>query len=355
MLEIKHLYKKFGSFYAVEDLNLYIDKGEIFGFVGHNGAGKTTTMKITAGLLAATGGSITINGADAFKNRRKMKRKIGYMPDFFGVYDNLKAIEYMEFYASLYGITGKKAKTTCMNLMELVNLSDKANAYVDSLSRGMKQRLCLARSLVHDPELLLLDEPASGLDPRARFEMKEILKNLGSMGKTIIISSHILPELADMCDTIGIMQKGKLIMHGTVEDIQLKAMHAKPLHIRVLKNQETAMRVLKEDPHTRRVSAREDYLVADYTGDEMDTARLLRRLMLQGVLIESFYKEKGNLESLFLELTSEEGIGKYTEADSTGETGNKTEADSAAEAGNKTEADSTAEADGKTDNGGETV
>ncbi|MDY2629098.1 MAG: ABC transporter ATP-binding protein [Lachnospiraceae bacterium] len=307
MLDIEHLYKKFGSFYAVDDLNLHIDKGEIFGFVGHNGAGKTTTMKITAGLLAASSGSISIDGVDAFKNRKKIKRKIGYMPDFFGVYDNLKAIEYMEFYASMYGITGKKARTTCLELMELVNLSDKVNTYVDSLSRGMKQRLCLARSLVHNPELLILDEPASGLDPRARFEMKEILKNLGSMGKTIIISSHILPELADMCDTIGIMQKGQLIMHGTVEDIQMKAMHAKPLHVRVLDRQEDAVRILKEDPHTRRVSVREDYLVADYTGDDMDTARLLQRLMAQEILIESYYKEKGNLESLFLELTSEEG------------------------------------------------
>lgn len=306
MLEIQGLNKKFGSFCAVDDLNLHIDKGEIFGFVGHNGAGKTTTMKITAGLLPATSGSIFIDGTDAFKNRKKIKRKIGYMPDFFGVYDNLKAIEYMEFYASMYGITGKRAKNICLELMELVNLSDKANTYVDSLSRGMKQRLCLARSLVHDPELLILDEPASGLDPRARFEMKEIMKNLGSMGKTIIISSHILPELADMCDTIGIMQRGKLIMHGTVEDIQMKAMHARPLHVRVLNKQETAIQVLKEDTHTQRVSVREDYLVADYTGDDMDTVHLLQRLMVQDVLVESFYKEKGNLESLFLELTSEQ-------------------------------------------------
>lgn len=307
MLDIKHLNKRFGSFYAVNDLNLHIAKGEIFGFVGHNGAGKTTTMKITAGLLAANSGSIVIDGIDAFKERKKIKRKIGYMPDFFGVYDNLKAIEYMEFYASMYGITGKKARQTCLELMDLVNLSEKTNAYVDSLSRGMKQRLCLARSLVHNPELLLLDEPASGLDPRARFEMKEILKNLGSMGKTIVISSHILPELADMCDTIGIMQKGKLIMHGTVEDIQLKAMHAQPLHVRVLEDKEKAVRILKEDPHTQRVSLREDYLVADYTGDDLDTAHLLQRLLKEDILIESYYKEKGNLETLFLELTSDQG------------------------------------------------
>ena len=309
MLKIEHLNKQFGNFQAVDDLNLHIEKGELFGFVGHNGAGKTTTMKITAGLLDATSGSITIDGVNAFKERKKIKRKIGYMPDFFGVYDNLKALEYMEFYASMYGIVGKQARTTCLNLMELVNLSDKTNAYVDSLSRGMKQRLCLARSLVHNPELLLLDEPASGLDPRARFEMKEILKNLSSMGKTIIISSHILPELADMCTTIGIMQKGRLIMHGTVDDIQLKAMHAKPLHVRVLENQELAVQLLKEDPHTRRVSVREDCLVADYTGDDMDTAKLLKRLTDQDIPVESFFKEKGSLESLFLELTEQKEDG----------------------------------------------
>ena len=308
MLTIEHLYKNFGTFCAVNDLSMHISPGEIFGFVGHNGAGKTTTMKITVGLLAPTSGNIHIDGVDAFKEYNKIKRKIGYMPDFFGVYDNLKALEYMEFYASLYGIVGKQAKDTCLGLMDLVNLSDKADTYVDSLSRGMKQRLCLARSLVHNPGLLILDEPASGLDPRARFEMKEILKNLGSMGKTVIISSHILPELADMCDTIGIMQHGKLIMHGTVDDIQMRAMHARPLHVRVLNRQAEAVRILKEDPHSRRVSVREDYLVSDYTGDEAASAELLKRLMQADIPVESFYKEKGNLESLFLELTNEESV-----------------------------------------------
>lgn len=310
MLKIEHLYKNFGNFCAVDDLSMHISPGEIFGFVGHNGAGKTTTMKITVGLLSPTSGNIYIDGVDAFKDYNKIKRKIGYMPDFFGVYDNLKALEYMEFYASLYGIVGKQARDTCLGLMDLVNLSDKADTYVDSLSRGMKQRLCLARSLVHNPGLLILDEPASGLDPRARFEMKEILKNLGSMGKTVIISSHILPELADMCDTIGIMQHGKLIMHGTVDDIQMRAMHARPLHVRVLDRQEEAVRILKEDPHSRRVSVREDYLVSDYTGNEADSAELLKRLMQADIPVESFFKEKGNLESLFLELTNEENVQK---------------------------------------------
>lgn len=309
MLEIKQLNKTFGKFTAVDNLDLHIEKGELFGFVGHNGAGKTTTMKIVAGLLAATSGDVYIDGIDAFANRKEIKRKIGYMPDFFGTYDNLKAIEYMEFYASMYGIVGKEARQTSLNLMELVNLSDKTECYVDSLSRGMKQRLCLARSLVHNPDLLILDEPASGLDPRARFEMKEIMKNLGSMGKTVIISSHILPELADMCTTIGIMQRGKLIMHGTVDEIQMEALHARPLNIKVLDHKEETIKILREDPKTKHVSEREDYIVADYMGDEMETARLLQRMMAQEILVESFYKEKGNLESLFLELTSENSVG----------------------------------------------
>lgn len=313
MLDIQHLYKLYGKFRAVDDLNLHIGKGEIFGFVGHNGAGKTTTMRIAAGLLTATSGSLMIDGVDAFSNRNAIKRKIGYMPDFFGVYDNLKTMEYMEFYASMYGINGKQAKDTIRGLLELVNLSDKEEAYVDSLSRGMKQRLCLARSLVHNPELLILDEPASGLDPRARFEMKEILKNLGSMGKTVIISSHILPELADMCSTIGIMQQGKMIMYGTVDEIQMRARHTRPLHVHVIGDQEDAIRMIKEDPNTKRLSVLEGDLVADYAGDDMDSVRLLKRLMENDIQVESFYKEKGNLESLFLELTNNSAGGAANE------------------------------------------
>lgn len=303
MLRIENLDKYFGTFCAVNHLNLQIDQGEVFGFVGHNGAGKTTTMKVVAGLITASGGNVYIDGIDAFAEREKVKRKIGYMPDFFGVYDNLKAIEYMEFYASLYGIVGKQARQTCLDLMDLVGLRDRENYYVDSLSRGMKQRLCLARSLVHDPELLLLDEPASGLDPRARFEIKEILKNLGSLGKTIVISSHILPELADMCTTIGIMQSGRMIMHGTMDEIQMQAMHARLLKVRVLQDQERAVRLLQEDPNCRKVSVMENEIQVEYTGSEEEIARLLERIVMQRIPITSFYREQGNLESLFLELT----------------------------------------------------
>lgn len=303
MLKISNLYKKFGNFVALNGLNLEIKQGELFGFVGPNGAGKTTTMKIISGLLKADSGEVWVGEVNAIKDSRHLKEKIGYMPDFFGVYDNLKAIEYMEFYASIYGIEGKKARTLCYDLMELVSLKDKAESYVDGLSRGMKQRLCLARSLVHNPDLLILDEPASGLDPRARFEMKEILKNLSSMGKTIIISSHILPELAEMCSSIGIIEKGSMVVNGTVEEIMSTMNASNPLVIKVLGEQEKAVQILKESLFVENISIRESNISVSFQGNEEEEASLLFQLVENGVKIFSFSREEGNLESLFMEIT----------------------------------------------------
>lgn len=310
MLKITGLQKSFGTFQALNHLNLEIAKGELFGFVGPNGAGKTTTMKIISGLMRPDSGEVTIDGVNALKDNRKLKEKIGYMPDFFGVYDNLKAYEYMEFYASVYGILGRDARELCNNLLELVNLSDKADSYVDGLSRGMKQRLCLARSLVHNPELLILDEPASGLDPRARFEMKEILRNLCSMGKTILISSHILPELAEMCSSIGIIEHGSMVACGTVEDIQNTLQTTKPVMIHVMDTaaQETAVRLLKENPAIRNLSVQE-LTISVVLNEEQDStesqAALLSSLVSAGVPVCSFYREEGNLESLFMQITED--------------------------------------------------
>lgn len=202
MIEIKGLTKKYGSFYALKNLNLNIEEGTVFGFVGANGAGKSTTFSILATLLQPTAGEAWINGVSISQNPEEVRRQIGYMPDFFGVYDHLKAEEYLDFYGASYGLDPKQRMELIPKLLELVNLSNKRYEYVDLLSRGMKQRLCLARALIHDPSVLILDEPASGLDPRARVEMREILKELKAMGKTILISSHILPELAEMCDTL---------------------------------------------------------------------------------------------------------------------------------------------------------
>ena len=308
MIEIKKLYKHYGDFVALNNLDLSIEKGELFGFVGPNGAGKTTTMRILSGLLKADGGEVYIGEVNAIEDNQALKKKIGYMPDFFGVYDNLKAIEYMEFYASIYGITGKKARKLCMELMELVNLSDKAEFYVDSLSRGMKQRLCLARSLVHNPDLLILDEPASGLDPRARFEMKGILKNLNDMGKTIIISSHILSELAEMCTTIGIIEKGSMITKGTVDEIMSRLVSSNPIKVQIIENKEEAVKIFKEEPLVKNISIDGDYISLGFTGEQDDEAELLAKLIRNNIKVVSFVRESGNLEEVFMMITGNKEV-----------------------------------------------
>lgn len=308
MVEIKGLYKNYGNFVALNHLDLHIEKGELFGFVGPNGAGKTTTMKILSGLLLANGGEAVVNGIDALHESQKLKEKIGYMPDFFGVYDNLRAIEYMEFYASIYGIYGKEATKLCMELMDLVNLADKAQFYVDSLSRGMKQRLCLARSLVHNPDLLILDEPASGLDPRARFEMKGILRNLRDMDKTIIISSHILSELAEMCTTIGIIDRGSMVVKGAVEEIMSRLNMSNPLVIKVLEGYEQAVQILKENPLVANVTRNENSLILSFKGGEKQEAELLASLIQSNVQIASFVRETGNLEEVFMQVTGKKEV-----------------------------------------------
>lgn len=303
MVRIDGLTKNYGDFRALDGLALRIEPGELFGFVGPNGAGKTTTMRIISGLLRADAGEVMVAGVDARREPQSLKEKIGYMPDFFGVYDNLKTLEYMEFFASVYGIEGREAERLCLELLDLVNLADKAEFYVDGLSRGMKQRLCLARSLVHNPELLILDEPASGLDPRARFEMKGILKSLQEMGKTIIVSSHILPELAEMCNTIGIIEHGKMVVTGTVDAIMEGMNRTNPLVIRVVERQDEAVRILKENPLVENLSLSERDIFVGFSGEEAEEARILTDLVGHGVVVSSFAREKGSLESVFMQIT----------------------------------------------------
>lgn len=303
MVRIDGLTKNYGDFRALDGLALRIEPGELFGFVGPNGAGKTTTMRIISGLLRADAGEVMVAGVDARREPQGLKEKIGYMPDFFGVYDNLKTLEYMEFFASIYGIEGREAERLCLELLDLVNLADKAEFYVDGLSRGMKQRLCLARSLVHNPELLILDEPASGLDPRARFEMKGILKSLQEMGKTIIVSSHILPELAEMCNTIGIIEHGKMVVTGTVDAIMEGMNRTNPLVIRVVERQDEAVRILKENPLVENLSLSERDIFVGFSGEEAEEARILTDLVGHGVVVSSFAREKGSLESVFMQIT----------------------------------------------------
>jgi len=306
MLTIINLEKFYGKYKAVNGLDMHLKKGDIFGFIGPNGAGKSTTMKIIAGLLPADGGEIYVDGIDALKDNKKLKEKIGYMPDFFGSYENLKVIEYMEFYASIYGIVGKESKDLIIDLLELVNLKDKIDAYVDELSRGMKQRLCLARSLVHNPELLILDEPASGMDPRSRFEMKGILKNLKDMDKTVIISSHILSEMNEICTSVGIIEEGKLIYSGGINNLLSRMSSANPLKIIVSDKVKESKVILSELPYVTNIKENSKELTVFFNGGEVEISNTIKALVLKDIPIVSFTQVSQNLEDVFIKITEKE-------------------------------------------------
>ena len=308
MLKIRNLNKTFGKVQALDNLNLDLEDGDFFGFVGPNGSGKTTTMKIISGLLKCDSGQVSIDGIDALNEPEALKREIGYMPDFFGVYDSLKTKEYMSFYASIYGITGDEAIRRGRELLDLVGLEDKEDMYVDTLSRGMKQRLCLARTLIHDPKFLILDEPASGLDPRARYEMKLILKEIQNRGKTILISSHILSEIAEMCTNLGIIESGRMVVTGTVDEILSEKRAFAPIHIKLAGESDLAINVLKENHLVQNITIRGNEITILFNGNDDKAANLLGDLVKSGVRVSQFSREEGNLESLFMEITKKEDI-----------------------------------------------
>lgn len=305
MIEIKGLTKKYGSFYALNDLNLTLKEGTVFGFVGANGAGKSTTFSILATLLQPTAGDAFVNGKSVRTEAHEVRKQIGYMPDFFGVYDQLKANEYLDFYGDSYGIPEEERKVLIPKLLELVNLTHKRFEYVDLLSRGMKQRLCLARALIHDPQVLILDEPASGLDPRARVEMRDILKQLKGMGKTILISSHILPELAEMCDEIGVIDGGKLIAHGSVSEIQAQLAGEKQIKVKVKGLLENVSTFFEEDPFVSKVEIlpENNSIAFHYRGTEDDQINLLKKALDHDLKIISFSETETDLEDVFMEIT----------------------------------------------------
>ena len=306
IIETHNLCKQYGNALRVAHLDLRVPEGSVYGFLGPNGAGKTTTMKIMAGLLKADSGGIYINGEDILKNPKSIRDKIGYMPDFFGVYDVLKVSEYMDFYAGTYYIPYAERGTLIDNLLEVVDLTDKKDTYVDSLSRGMKQRLCLARSLIHDPELIILDEPASGLDPRARVEMKEILKELREMGKTIIVSSHILPELAEMCSEIGIIDHGKLVTQGTVNEIMNRINKKRLVKVKLSNCKENLIRLLKEQSTVKEITENTDNVEFAFEGTNDNLISILRNIIMNGIPIYSFAENEGNLEEIFMTVTGGE-------------------------------------------------
>ncbi|MEY9978570.1 ATP-binding cassette domain-containing protein [Lysinibacillus sp. RC79] len=305
MIEIRDLTKRYGSFTALDHLNLSLEEGVVFGFVGANGAGKSTTFSILATLLSPTSGDAIINGKSVIKEPKEVRKQIGYMPDFFGVYDQLKVDEYLDFYGASYGIGAAERKVLIPQLLELVNLTNKRHEYVDLLSRGMKQRLCLARALIHDPKVLILDEPASGLDPRARVEMRDILRNLKSMGKTILISSHILPELAEMCDEIGVIDNGKLIAHGNVASIQAQLQGEKRIVVKVTDCLNEVRAFLEEDPLISSIDVMDNRLeiAFNYRGTDADQGALLKKAILANLPIYALSEEEKDLEDVFMAIT----------------------------------------------------
>ena len=305
MVDIQHLRKEYtNNLVAVKDLSLHLDRGDIFGFIGPNGAGKTTTIKMLATLLRPTSGRAFIDGVDVTREPERVRGIIGYMPDNFGVYDDIKVWEYLDFFAAAYKIPRDKRPQIIDDVLELTDLTVKKDSYVEELSRGMKQRLCLAKTLVHDPQVLLLDEPASGLDPRARIEIKELLKELKAMGKTIIISSHILPELADFCNKIGIIEQGELIVSGDVGEIMRQITGGLLLDVRVFpEDEERATALLRAIPTIRAVRPNDKELKVEYTGDPDQTHEVLTALVSQGIRVRSFTEEHTDLEDIFMKVT----------------------------------------------------
>jgi ABC-2 type transport system ATP-binding protein len=304
VIETHDLTKAYGDLYALKSLELKLDKGDVFGFIGPNGAGKTTTMRILATLLNPTVGEAYVCGYSIYTKPKDIRRVIGYMPDFFGVYDDMKVSEYLEFFAAAYRIKGPKRKMICDEVLELVDLTYKRDALVTSLSRGMTQRLGLARVLLHDPQVLLLDEPASGLDPRARIEIRGLLKELRKMGKTIMISSHILPELADICNKIGIIERGVMQVNAEVSQVMKQVRRAPVLHVGVVGESNGALKLLESHPLVASVEPQENgHIVVTLEEGTEDYSDLPSLLIAAGYKLTLFKEDEINLETAFMALT----------------------------------------------------
>jgi ABC-2 type transport system ATP-binding protein len=303
MIEFFDFGKDYGEFTAVQNLNMKIEAGELFGFIGPNGAGKSTSIRFLATLLKATRGDGTVNGYSVNKNPMDVRRSIGYMPDDFGVYDGMKVWEFLDFFAVAYKIGRSQRKQVIGDVLELLDLTHKRDDFVNSLSRGMKQRLCLAKTLVHDPPVLILDEPTSGLDPRARIEVKALLKELRRMKKTILISSHILSELADCCTSIGIIERGQLLMHGPIDSVYRQIRRNRIVEIRFLEHQEAGVSMLRSDPTLRGIDIDGNRVTAELDSDDEGLANLLERLVAAGVKMRSFSDKDPTLEDVFMMVT----------------------------------------------------
>lgn len=307
MIKTVDLTKKYGEMFAIQEIDLELEEGDLFGFIGPNGAGKTTTMRIIATLLNPTSGEAYVCGNSIYTKPKEIRRLVGYMPDFFGVYDDMKVIEYLEFFAAAYRIRGQARRDRCEEMLEIVDLAFKRDAFANTLSRGQTQRLGLARTLLHDPQVLLLDEPLSGLDPRARIEMRNLLRKLGQMGKTIIVSSHILPELADICNKVGIIDRGVMSVNATVADVMKQVREQVVLHIQVAGNVEHASKLLEAHDQVETLEDNQGTIVVTLKKGVSDYADLPTQLVTEGHRIRMFREEEVNLEAAFMALTK--GLG----------------------------------------------
>lgn len=308
-IELMDLTRRFGSRVAVDHLDLSVEAGELFGFVGPNGAGKTTTLRMIAGLLPPTSGSVHVSGRSVIREPYAVRGQIGYMPDYFGIYPELRVVEYLDFFAACYHISESERPTLIAGLLELVDLNHREQDLVDRLSRGMKQRLSLARALIHDPKVLLLDEPASGLDPRARVEIRELLVELARMGKTVFFSTHILADVAEICTRVGILEAGRLVAVGSLDELRLQVLTSRKIEITLLQGESAAIDVLSTLENISAVetlpSSNGDRprLSFEFSGGDDALAALLAELIASGLQIINFHEDRRDLEEVFLRAT----------------------------------------------------
>lgn len=303
MIELIEFGKDYGAFTAVDRLSLKIEAGELFGFIGPNGAGKSTSIRFLATLLKASRGEGTVNGHSVTKDPMGVRQSVGYMPDNFGVYDGMKVWEFLDFFAVAYRLPYGRRKQVINDVLELLDLGHKRDDFVNGLSRGMKQRLCLAKTLVHDPPVLILDEPTSGLDPRARVEIKALFKELRKMGKTILISSHILSELADCCTSVGIIERGQLLMHGPIQEVYRRIRGNRVIEVRFSNNMDVGLSVIRSNANTRSVAADVTSAVVELATDDNGVTDLLHQLIYNKVGITSFADREPTLEDVFMMVT----------------------------------------------------
>lgn len=303
MIRLEGFGKDYGSFTAVDRIDLNIDEGETFGFIGPNGAGKSTTIRFLATLLRASRGGGSVAGCDVMGDPVGVRQSIGYMPDHFGVYDGMRVWEFLDFFAVAYRIGRTGRRQVIDNVLELLDLTHKRDDPVNGLSRGMKQRLCLAKTLLHDPPVLILDEPASGLDPRARVELKVLLKELRKMGKTILISSHILSELADCCTSVGIIERGQLLMQGPIDEVYRQIRRNRFVELRFVSGRDAGLSVLRSTPSLRSLDVMPERVTAELETDDEGLATLLEELIAAGVRLRSFHDRDPTLEDVFMTVT----------------------------------------------------